>query len=186
MYLIMPISKILRNLCAMCNKTKCKTKCKIKTNFCRFCFQCFSSERVLAEHKETCLKINGKQTVKLRRGLIKFKNLFKQLGELGLVIGMIILYTLKNIKHIFLAVSLINLFVLMINLVFQLFFTAEKMGFVDSMKHFWKSMIIAKKVMKKYFDKNLVMSEKKKMNRYFIQVRNAGYVTNYVIQETIE
>ena len=47
-------------------------------------------------------------------------------------------------------------------------------------------MIIAKKVMKKYFDKNLVMSEKKKMNRYFIQVRNAGYVTNYVIQEMIE
>ena len=34
----------------MCNKTTCKTKCKIKTNFCRFCLQCFSSERVLAEH----------------------------------------------------------------------------------------------------------------------------------------
>ena len=34
----------------------------------------------MAEHKETCLKINGKQTVKLRSGSIKFKSHFKQLA----------------------------------------------------------------------------------------------------------
>ena len=34
----------------------------------------------MAEHKETCLKINGKQAVKLRSGSIKFKNHFKQLA----------------------------------------------------------------------------------------------------------
>ena len=49
-------------------------------NFCRYCFQCFSSERVLLKHKEVCLKINGKQTVKLRSGSTKFKNNFKQLA----------------------------------------------------------------------------------------------------------
>ena len=34
----------------------------------------------MVEHKETCLKINGKQTVNLRSGSIKFKNPFKQSG----------------------------------------------------------------------------------------------------------
>ena len=56
----------------MCNKTKCESK----QHFCRYCLQCFSSERVLVEHKEVCLKVNGKQTVKLKTGSIKFKNNF--------------------------------------------------------------------------------------------------------------
>ena len=34
----------------------------------------------MVEHKETFLKINGKQTVKLGSGSIKFKNHFKQLA----------------------------------------------------------------------------------------------------------
>ena len=58
----------------MCNKTKCKNK----KHFCNYCLQCFSSERLLGEHKETCLKINGTQTVKLRSGSVK--NHFKQLA----------------------------------------------------------------------------------------------------------
>ena len=33
----------------------------------------------MVEHKETCLKINGKQTLKIKSGSIKFKNYFKQL-----------------------------------------------------------------------------------------------------------
>ena len=60
----------------MCNKTKNKNK----KHFCKYCLQCFSSERVLVEHKETCFKINGNQAVKLRSGSIKFKNYFKQLS----------------------------------------------------------------------------------------------------------
>ena len=40
----------------MCNNTKCKNK----NHFCRSYLQCFSSERVLAEHREICLKIKGK------------------------------------------------------------------------------------------------------------------------------
>ena len=44
----------------MCNKTK-------------------TSEKVLIEHKENCLIINGKQSVKLKSDSINFKNYFKQL-----------------------------------------------------------------------------------------------------------
>ena len=62
----------------MCNKTKNKNK----RHFWKYCLQCFNSEEVLQEHKGTCLKINGKQTVKLRGSSIKFKNHFKQLAVL--------------------------------------------------------------------------------------------------------
>ena len=34
----------------------------------------------MVEHKQTCLKINVEQTVKLRSGSIKFKNNFKQIA----------------------------------------------------------------------------------------------------------
>ena len=40
-----------------------KTKHKSKKNFCKNCLQCFSSKKVLTEHKEDCLVINGKQNV---------------------------------------------------------------------------------------------------------------------------
>ena len=53
----------------MCNKTKCKTK----KHFCKYCLHCFSREKVLVEHKKTCLKLNGKQTEKLRVDSIKEK-----------------------------------------------------------------------------------------------------------------
>ena len=42
-----------------------KTKNKNKKHFCKCCLQSFSSEKVLTEHKENCLIINGKQNVKL-------------------------------------------------------------------------------------------------------------------------
>ena len=57
-----------------------KTKHKIKKHFCRYCLQCFSSERVLQKHRKICLEINGKQSVKLESGSIKFKNYFKQIA----------------------------------------------------------------------------------------------------------
>ena len=60
----------------MCNKTKCKTK----KHFCKCCLQCFSSKKVLIEHKENYLIINGKQSVKLKNSLIGFKNYFTQLA----------------------------------------------------------------------------------------------------------
>ena len=55
-----------------------KTKNKNKKQFCKSCLQCYSSENVLIKHKENCLSINGKQSVKLEDGIIKFENYFKQ------------------------------------------------------------------------------------------------------------
>ena len=53
------------------------TKHKNKKHFCRYCLQGYSSERVLVDHKETYLEINGKQAVKLKRGKTKFRNYSK-------------------------------------------------------------------------------------------------------------
>ena len=64
----------------MFNKTKNKNK-----KYCyKYCLQCFSSERILVKHKEICLKINGKQTVKLKSGFIEFKNYPRQNYQLHL------------------------------------------------------------------------------------------------------
>ena len=60
----------------MCNKTKNKNK----KHFCKYCLQRFSSEKILIKYKETFLKINVKQTVKLKSSSIKFENHFKQLA----------------------------------------------------------------------------------------------------------
>ena len=45
-----------------------KTKNKNKKYFCKYCLQCFSSDKVLTEHKENCLVTNGKQNIKLGKG----------------------------------------------------------------------------------------------------------------------
>ena len=51
-----------------------KTKNKSKKDFCKCCLQCFSSEKVLIEHKENCLIINFKQNIKLGKGSVSCKN----------------------------------------------------------------------------------------------------------------
>ena len=56
-----------------------RTKNKDKKWFCKSCFHCFSNENVLIKHKGNCLSINGKQSVKLEEGIIKFGNYFKQI-----------------------------------------------------------------------------------------------------------
>ena len=53
----------------MCNKTKNRNK----KYFCKCCLQCFSREKVLKKYKENCLIINGKQSIKLKRGSISLK-----------------------------------------------------------------------------------------------------------------
>ena len=56
-----------------------KTKTENNKYFCKYCLKCFSSEKILVEHKEICLKINGKQIVKLKSGFIEFKNYTRQI-----------------------------------------------------------------------------------------------------------
>ena len=56
-----------------------KTKNRNNKWFCRSCLQCFSGENILIKHKGDCLSVNGKQSVSLEKGTIEFKNYFKQL-----------------------------------------------------------------------------------------------------------
>ena len=56
-----------------------ETKHKGKKYFRRNCLQCFTSEKILNEHKEDGLVINGKTNVKLEKGFISFKNNSRQI-----------------------------------------------------------------------------------------------------------
>ena len=101
----------------------------------------------MVEHKEICLKVNGKQTVKLKSGFTELKNYSRQipapfkiyahfecvLKTVKAIIKQVVLIQ-KNINIIFLAVLLINLFALIINLANQLFFTGVKMQLIILLK----------------------------------------------------
>ena len=52
---------------------------KNKKYFCKSFLQCFSSRKILAEHKEVCLRTNSAQSVRLKKGTTDFKNFFKQI-----------------------------------------------------------------------------------------------------------
>ena len=58
-----------------------KTKNKNKKWFCKSCLQCFSSEKVMINHTEDCLSINGKQSVDVEEGIIKFKNYYRKISS---------------------------------------------------------------------------------------------------------
>ena len=57
------------------------TKHKERKHFCKRCLQCFSSERVLNDHKDNCITVNGKQAVKMpdkNNNTLKYNNFHKQ------------------------------------------------------------------------------------------------------------
>ena len=116
--------------------------------------QYFSSKSVLNNHEQVRLSINGAQPVKLEKGTIEFKNVFKQIlipfkifCDLECILKSVESYevlALKNVKITFLVVLLTNLFVLMIYLVNQLLFTEVKIMLINFLKQFLKSMNTAK------------------------------------------
>ena len=58
-----------------------QTKHKERKHFCMYCLQCFSSERVLNNHKEICVIINGKQAIKMPEkgdNILKYNNFHRQ------------------------------------------------------------------------------------------------------------
>ncbi|XP_068713295.1 uncharacterized protein [Montipora foliosa] len=59
-----------------------QTKHKERKHFCMYCLQCFTSERVLNNHKENCIQLNGAQAIKMPTkddNILKFNNFHKQL-----------------------------------------------------------------------------------------------------------
>ena len=126
---IMCASKILTDLCF----TK---QIKKKKYYCKSCLQCFSSNNVLKNHKEVCLSISGVQSVRLDKGTIKFKNALKQIpvpfkiySDFECILNSVRSYEIscsKNIKITFFVALLTNLFMLMINLLNQLFCSLQR------------------------------------------------------------
>ena len=109
---------------------------------------------MLIKHKEDCLSINGKQSVKLEEGIIEFENYFKQIQVLFKIYADFERnlrgvesyedsYT-KNIKIIFLVVLFAKLFVLMIGLLGQLLFIEVKILLMNLLKQFLKNISTAK------------------------------------------
>ena len=138
----------------------CFTKQKIKTEngFVGVVYSVlvvFSSESVLIRHKEDCLSINGKQSVKLEKGIIEFRNYFKQMpvpfkiyADFECNVRGVVSYEgsyTKNIKIMFLVVLLVKLFVLMIGLLSQLMFIEVKMQLMNLLKQLLRSISIAEK-----------------------------------------
>ena len=147
-----------------------KTKNKNKNWFCRSCLQCFSRESVLIKHKENCLSINGKQSVKLEKGIIEFENYFKQIlvpfkiyadfeCNLRGVDSYEGSYTKKYQDHVFCSfaykvVCIDDRFTKPIAV-----YRGENAGY-EFIKAILKEYQCCRKVMNKHFNKNLIMSEK--------------------------
>ena len=58
-----------------------QTKHEHRKHFCMWCLQCFSSERVLSNHKDICIQVNGEQAIKMPNkdnNILKFNNFHKQ------------------------------------------------------------------------------------------------------------
>ena len=132
-----------------------KTKSKNKEWFCKSCLQCFSSENVLIKHRENCLSIIRKQSVKLEKRIIEIENYFKQIpvpfkiyADFECNLRSVEIYEgsyTKNINITFLVVLLIKLFVLIISLLSQLLFIEVKMQLRDLLKQLLRSINIAEK-----------------------------------------
>ena len=65
-----------------------QSKHKERKHFCMYCLQCFSSERILANHVNNCLTINGAQAINMPKqgeNILKFNNFHKQLPVLFVI-----------------------------------------------------------------------------------------------------
>ena len=59
--------------------TLSKNKCKNKEWFCKSCLQCFNNEKGLIEYGKDCLLINSGQKVRLEKGFMVFNNFNKMI-----------------------------------------------------------------------------------------------------------
>ena len=144
-----------------------KTKNKNKKYFCKCCLQCFSSKNVLTKHKE--VSINAAQSLRLEKGTIGFKNYFKQIPvpfkiyanfecNLKSVESYKGFYSKKYQDHVpcsfpYKLVCVGDKFTKSI-----VVFRGENAAY-EFIKVILKEYEYCKKVTKKHFNKNLIMSE---------------------------
>ena len=115
-----------------------------------------------------CLRINGAQSVRLGKATIEFKNYCRQIHcsfkiycdfacNLGGVEIYERFYSSKYHNHI--PCSFAYKIALMIDLVNRLLFLGVKTLLMNLLKQFLRSINTLKKVMKKHFNKNLIITE---------------------------
>ena len=163
-----------------------KTKNKNKKYFCKSCLQCFSSKNVLTKHKEVCLSINGAQSVRLEKGTIEFKNYFKQIPvpfkiyadfecNLKTVESYEGSYSKKKNQDHILCSSAYKLVCVRDKFTKSIVIFRGENAAYEFIEKIIKEYQYCKKVMKKHFNKNLIMSEDEEQ----FQLRTfAGYEKN--------
>ena len=167
-----------------------KTKNKNKKWFCKSCLQCFSSEKVMIKHKEDCLSINGVQSVDVEEGIINSENYSQQLPvpfktyadfECNLQDTEIYdgLCTKKYHDHVpcsyaYKIVCIDDRFSKPI-----VVYRGENVAY-EFIKAILKEYKYCKKIMKKHFNKNLIMSEEEE---YLFQQRNNCWISEKIIND---
>ena len=173
---IMCTSKILTHLCFIKRKI-------YKKWFCKSCLQCFSSKNILIKHKEYCLSINGTQSVDVEERIIKFENYHKQLSVLFKIYADFEcnlqdteIYqgscTKKYHDHVpcsyaYKIVCIDDRFSKLIVL-----YRGENAAY-EFIKAILKEYKYYKKIVKKHFNKNLIMSEEEE---YLFQQNNNCWI----------
>ena len=168
-----------------------KTKNKNKKYFCKSCLQCFSCGNVLTELKRDCLRINGVQAVKSEKGTVKFKKIFKQIPspfkicpdfECNLKSGEAYEACYPKKYHfpcsfVYKVVCIDNRFSKAIA-VFK-----GKYAAYDFIKEILKEYEYCRKIIKRYFNKNLIMSEEEEKQ---FQLSNACWICKKLIDDDDE
>ena len=159
----MRTSKILTDICFT------KQRIKTKSTFGKSCLQCLSSKDVLAKHKKDCLSINGLHSVRLEKGTIEFKNYFKKISAFF----KIYVNFESNLENVEIYEGSCTKryqshnscsFAYEIVCIYDRFskpvavFRGEKAAY-EFIKTNLKEFKYCKKIMKKHFNKNLIMSE---------------------------
>ena len=124
---------------------------------------------MLTKHKEDCMSINGKQSLKLEKGIIEFENYFKQ-TPVSFKIFEDFEYNFKKVKckegsytekyqdHIPCSFAY-KIFCIDNRFTKPTFVDRVKMQRMNLLKQFLKDINIAKKIIEEYFNKNLIKSE---------------------------
>ena len=167
-----------------------KTKNKNIKYFYKSCSQCFSSKNVLTEHKNVCFRINGTPSVKLGKGTIEFKNLCKQIlvpfkfySNFECILNSVESYedscSKKHQHHIPCS------FAYKLVCVYDRFsrsavvYSAKRAAykFIETILEEYE---YCKKVMKKHFNKNVIMPEEKEEQ---FQSSNACWIYEKLIED---
>ena len=154
--------------------------------------QCFSRKNMFTKHKKVCLSINGAQSVRLDKGTTEFKNYFKQIPvpfkiyadfecNLKNVEYYEGTYTKKYHEHVpcsyaYKVVCIDDRFSKPI-----VVFRGENVAY-EFIKAILKEYEYCKKVMKKHFNKNLIMSEEEEQ----FQSSNTCWICEKLIDDDDE